>query len=143
VVKVVLPPLRERKEDIPMLTEAFLAGKAVLPAETLALLMEYDWPGNVRELKNVLDRALSLAQPPPGSQIDPHWLGLAPARPPGRSLPAGTGYKEAKERLLAEWERSFITDLLHRAGGNVSKAARSGGIDRVYLHRLMKKHGMG
>src|SRR5207248_2081811 len=56
VVRVLLPPLRERKEDIPVLTEAFLGTRAGLPAETLALLMEYDWPGNVRELRNVIDR---------------------------------------------------------------------------------------
>jgi DNA-binding NtrC family response regulator len=141
VVRVVLPPLRERKDDIQMLAESFVARRAELLPETLALLMEYDWPGNVRELKNVVERAISLA--PPGEKIDPHLLGLAPTRPPGRGLPSGTTYREAKERLLSEWERTFILDLLKRTGGNVSRAAREGGLDRVYLHRLMKKHGIG
>jgi transcriptional regulator of acetoin/glycerol metabolism len=78
--------------------------------------------------------------------LEPHLLGLAPApvqQGAGRQLPTGTSYKEAKERLLHEWERTFIMDLLRRADGNVSKAARTGGLDRVYLHRLMKKHGIG
>jgi len=146
VVRVQLPPLRERKEDIPVLTEAFLGQRAGLPPETLALLMEYDWPGNVRELRNVIERALSLAPQSETAMLEPHLLGLAPApvqQGAGRTLPTGTSYKEAKERLLHEWERTFIMDLLRRADGNVSKAARTGGLDRVYLHRLMKKHGIG
>ena len=140
VVRVRLPPLRDREEDLPLLIEMLLSGRASVPAETMALLHEYDWPGNVRELRNVLDRALSLAEP--GQPLDPHLLGLAPAKPAGRTLPTGTTYKEAKERLLCEWERRFISDLLARADGNVSEAARRGGLDRVYLHRLMKKHGV-
>jgi DNA-binding NtrC family response regulator len=146
VVRVQLPPLRERKEDIPVLSEAFLGGRAGLPAETLALLMEYDWPGNVRELRNVIDRALSLAPQSESTMLGPHLLGLAPGplhQGPGQKPPTGTSYKEAKERLLHEWERTFIMDLLRRAEGNVSKAARTGGLDRVYLHRLIKKHGIG
>jgi DNA-binding NtrC family response regulator len=142
VVRVVLPPLREHKEDIAMLVAGFLAGRAEVSPETLALLHEYDWPGNVRELKNVLERAVSLAQP--GEPIEPHLLGLQmPAANGTRAAtPIGAGYKEAKERLLAEWERVFISDLLARAGGNVSEAARRGELDRVYLHRLIKKHGL-
>jgi len=141
VVRIRLPPLRERKEDLPLLVGTLLEGRASVPAETMALLAEYDWPGNVRELRNVLERARSLAGP--DEALDPHLLGLSPAAPPGRLLPTGTTYKEVKERLLGEWERRFISDLLARADGNVSEAARRGGLDRVYLHRLMKKHGMG
>ena len=145
VVRISLPPLRERKEDLPMLAESFLGGRAELSPDSLALLYEYDWPGNVRELRNVMERAISLLPPggaAPRPLIDPHLLGLSPALPPGRALPAGTSYREVKERLLHEWERSFIQDLLRRAGGNVSLAARQGGLDRVYLHRLIKKHGL-
>ena len=128
-----------------MLAESFLGGRAELSPDSLALLYEYDWPGNVRELRNVMERAISLLPPggaAPRPLIDPHLLGLSPALPPGRALPAGTSYREVKERLLHEWERSFIQDLLRRAGGNVSLAARQGGLDRVYLHRLIKKHGL-
>ena len=52
------------------------------------------------------------------------------------------GFREAKERLIASWERDYVTQLLRRAGGNVSKAAREGGLDRVYLHRLIKKYNI-
>jgi two-component system, NtrC family, nitrogen regulation response regulator GlnG len=145
VVRVQLPPLRERKEDIPLLADVFVGGRASLPPETLALLMEYDWPGNVRELRNVIERALSLAPQSEQVLLEPHLLGLAPTAAghgSGPKVPMGTSYKEAKERLLQEWERTFIMDLLRRADGNVSKAARTGGLDRVYLHRLMKKHGI-
>jgi DNA-binding NtrC family response regulator len=150
VVKVTLPTLRERKEDIPFLVDRFLEGRDLEVApETLALLTEYDWPGNVRELKNVLERAISLAG---GARVlAPSLLGLEP--PPGAAAasptggpPAGwatigqEGFREAKERLIAAWERDYVMQLLRRTNGNVSRAAREGGIDRVYLHRLMKKH---
>jgi transcriptional regulator of acetoin/glycerol metabolism len=52
------------------------------------------------------------------------------------------GFREAKERLIASWERDYVTQLLRRAGGNVSRAAREGGLDRVYLHRLIKKYNI-
>ncbi|HZS38734.1 MAG TPA: sigma 54-interacting transcriptional regulator [Polyangia bacterium] len=149
VVKVTLPPLRERKEDVATLVSAFLAGRDIeVPDETQALLSEYDWPGNVRELKNVIERGVSLM----GAErvLRPSLLGLeAPPQPAaGAVVPSfgalgGEGFREAKERLIAAWEREYVTQLLRRAGGNVSRAAREGGIDRVYLHRLMKKHGIG
>jgi DNA-binding NtrC family response regulator len=143
VVRVTLPPLRERKEDIPALVEHFLAGKTVeVPPETMALFTEYDWPGNVRELKNVIDRGLSLM----GDKqvLLPSLLGLEAAGGPGAAPAWPTvgheGFREAKERLIASWERDYVTQLLRRAGGNVSRAAREGGLDRVYLHRLIKKY---
>ena len=153
VVRVTLPPLRERKEDLPRLVEALLAQPtpATVPAETLALLAEYDWPGNVRELKNVLDRALSFTdESADGARtIAPGLLGLgsvggsAEAQMPPSFGPVGSeGYREAKERLLAIWERQFVTQLLKRTGGNVSRASREGGIDRGYLYRLIKKLGL-
>jgi two-component system, NtrC family, response regulator len=149
VVKVTLPPLRERKEDIAFLVARVLEGRDIIvPPETLALLGDYDWPGNVRELKNVIDRGTSLMGQ--SRVLSPSLLGLeAPPPPPGEGPPQGwaalgqEGFREAKERLIAAWERDYVAQLLKRAGGNVSRAAREGGIDRVYLHRLMKKHGLG
>ena len=157
VVRVQLPPLRERREDIPLLVEHFLgvaarsAGTAPLPVPpgTMAALAAYDWPGNVRELRNVLERAVSLA----GGALDPVTLGLDEhhTRPPG-SMGGGSAapavdvdvtFKEAKESLIQAWEREYVQKLLDKAQGNVSLAARQAGIDRVYLHRLMKKHGLG
>ncbi|MCU1277005.1 MAG: response regulator HsfA [bacterium] len=149
VVRVTLPPLRERKEDVAPLVQHFLAGKDVeVPQETMGLFTEYDWPGNVRELKNVIDRGLSLMGQ--NRVLLPSLLGLD-AMPPGASASGSgqqwpslgnEGFREAKERLIASWERDYVTQLLRRAGGNVSKAAREGGLDRVYLHRLIKKYGI-
>ncbi|HEY2745566.1 MAG TPA: sigma 54-interacting transcriptional regulator [Polyangia bacterium] len=146
VVRVTLPPLRERKSDVAPLVEHFLAGKDVeVPADTMALFTEYDWPGNVRELKNVIDRGLSLMGQ--NRVLLPSLLGLEP--PASQATGAmqwpsagNEGFREAKERLIASWERDYVTQLLRRAGGNVSKAAREGGLDRVYLHRLIKKYSI-
>jgi two-component system, NtrC family, nitrogen regulation response regulator GlnG len=156
VVRVQLPPLRERREDIPLLVEHFLAqaaadhGRAApaVPPGTMAALVAHDWPGNVRELRNILERALSLA--PDRPSLDPVMLGLddlATRHVSGSSTPAPVDvsihFKEAKDRLIQVWEREYVEALLSKAQGNVSLAARQAGIDRVYLHRLMKKHGLG
>jgi two-component system, NtrC family, nitrogen regulation response regulator GlnG len=146
VVRVTLPPLRERKEDIPALVTFFLEGKDVqVPPDTMGLFTEYDWPGNVRELKNVIDRGLSLMGQT--RVLQPSLLGLegqAQGDPRSMSWPTvgNEGFREAKERLIASWERDYVLQLLRRAGGNVSKAAREGGLDRVYLHRLIKKYNI-
>jgi DNA-binding NtrC family response regulator len=152
VVTVTLPPLRERKEDLPDLIRSFVGEKSIaIPDETMALLADYDWPGNVRELKNVIERGLSLASE--GEALAPGLLGLETPRLPDAAEIAGDtraawpsigteGFREAKERLIAAWERDYLTQLLRKTGGNVSRAAREGGLDRVYLHRLMKKLGV-
>ncbi len=167
VVKVQLPPLRERPDDIPLLVEHFLRLAAnaaggthpapTVPPQAIAALRAHDWPGNVRELRNVLEHALSLGG---GSIVDPSLLGLDPPRPSGVRAGAAaaaaaasassvtpdgvtTKFKEAKDRLVDAWEREYLSSLIDRAGGNVSLAARRAGIARVYLHQLMKKHSLG
>ncbi|HEX6837434.1 MAG TPA: sigma 54-dependent Fis family transcriptional regulator [Polyangia bacterium] len=138
VVQATLPPLRRRKEDIPLLVRELVGatGPAVSPA-ALALLTEHEWPGNVRELRNVLERARSLT--PKGGAITPTELGFDGAAVDETR----EGFHAAKDRLIATWERGWVTELLKRAKGNVSQAARLGQLDRVSLHRLMKKHGIG
>jgi DNA-binding NtrC family response regulator len=137
VLQVTLPPLRKRKEDIRMLVKELLGvdGPAVSPS-ALALLVEHEWPGNVRELRNVLERARSLT--PKGEPIGPRELGFDGAAVDETR----EGFHAAKERLIATWERGWVTELLKRAKGNVSHAARIGQLDRVSLHRLMKRHGI-
>jgi DNA-binding NtrC family response regulator len=134
VLQVTLPPLRERKEDLPLLIR-HLSSPATLELQhdAEALLLEYDWPGNVRELRNVVERARSLSH---GDKLSADALGL------DGGGPAPHTFKEAKERLIANWERAYVADLLHRTGGHVSRAARVAGLDRVSLHRLIKKHGI-
>jgi DNA-binding NtrC family response regulator len=130
VARVELPPLRERREDVPLL---------------VAALQAHDWPGNVRQLRNVLERAVSLAGG--GPVIDARVLGLeAQAAPPDTITRSDTGkvvpFKEAKERLVDVWEREYVVTLLERTKGNVSLAARRAGITRVYMHQLIRKHNV-
>ncbi|MHB8875569.1 MAG: sigma 54-interacting transcriptional regulator [Myxococcaceae bacterium] len=134
-VEVTLPPLRQRLDDVPLLADEILARlgkeKSALSDQTRALLRTHSWPGNVRELRNVVERAVSLGQE----------AALAPeAAAPGGKTPSGRPFKEAKDELVSAFERDYVADLLARCGGNVSLAAREAGIDRVYLHRLLKKH---
>jgi DNA-binding NtrC family response regulator len=159
VLRVRLPPLRERREDLPLLVERLvdsLVGPRSVPLspEAAAVLGEYEWPGNVRELRNVVTSALSLH--PEAERLDPSMLALASEPPapqpadasakPDVALPdafAEGDFRRAKERLIASWERAYLQELLRRAEGNVARAARRSGIDRPYLHRLLKKHGLG
>ena len=148
VVQVHLPPLRERSEDVPLLARHFVEvvserlGREppLLDALALEALGAYEWPGNVRELRNVIDRALSLDPEAPVLDLGRLALGTQEGRP---LVDASLPFRQAKEHLIAAWERDYITSLLSRSGGNVTSAARQAGMDRVYLHRLMKKHGMG
>ncbi len=134
VLRVELPPLRERKEDLQLLLRSFARGRPFeLTDEAKELMLGYQWPGNVRELRNVVERARSLA---PGARLPPSALGLGA---PGQTQPT---FHQAKEYMIANWERGYLADLLDRTRGNVSRAARVAGLDRVTLYRLIKKHGI-
>ncbi len=153
VVRVEIPPLRQRREDVPLLVEHFLAlaakgaGRPVptVPPQTLAMLTAHDWPGNVRELRNVMEQALALS---PGTSLDAGLLSLPEGPSGGASggtqMPTGSGqpFREARERLIEAWEREYLVDLLGKADHNVSEAARRAGLSRVYLHELIRKHGL-
>jgi two-component system, NtrC family, response regulator AtoC len=138
VIPVTLPPLRDRREDIPLLVETILEQLAVeigkpvegVSAEAMGALMAYAWPGNVRELRNVLERAVVVA---PTHILRPLDLGLS--APPGREAPG-----DAEPLSLEEVERRHIADVLQRTGANVSQAARLLGIDRVTLYNKIRKY---
>ena len=141
VARVLLPPLRDRPEDISFLLDEILAqlGKepTQLHPETRAMLCDYSWPGNVRELRNVVERAVALggeaALPSEGTTAG------RGARSSGRSeLP----FKEAKEQMVVAFERDYLAELLRRCDWNLSKASREAGIARFYLRQLVKKHGL-
>lgn len=157
-----IPPLRDRKDDIPLLIERFLSSRnppgrvADLPPETIPMLMGYDWPGNVRELRNALTRLVifpellhemfTVTDKPPvvgdsaGKKADDDapkdyddaqfdkWLEL--------TLP------EAREAVLQELERKYVTAKLRQYDGNISRAAEAMGVSRQLLHRLLDRHGM-
>ncbi len=147
VIEVTLPPLRDRAGDVPLLAQHFLAryGRnrerpltAVEP-EALAVLEGYPWPGNIRELQNVIERACVLADGPTLRLRDlpEHLRGRARPVPaaPATSLPL----REAREQWLRGFTEEYLTDLLRRHRGNVSRAAKTAGVDRKTLHRLRAK----
>ncbi len=147
VLEVSVLPLRERREDVPLLAEGFLRTLArgsppPVPAEAMDALRGHDWPGNVRELRNVLERALAMSADRSAPLRLPE---LTSAAGPVRGAPTFDGaqsYGENKERAEAAWEKAYLTWLLARADGNVSEAARQARMDRKYLHKLLKKHGL-
>jgi DNA-binding NtrC family response regulator len=118
----------------------------------LEQLERHDWPGNVRELRNVVERALSLGDAALADLGDVQGNASAdeiPTDVPGRPARAGTSsdvlelpFKEAKAQLVEVFERDYLTALLARHRGNISRAAAEAGIDRNYIHRLVKKYGL-
>ena len=150
VVEVHVPSLRDRPEDIPILVRAFLARAAAGPGSppqvddaTMQALAAYEWPGNVRQLRNVIERAVVLAE---DGSIDPKHLGLEHASTPADDEAASARlpvFHDAKEDLVRTWERDYLTRLLAQARGNLALAARRAGLDRAHLYRLLKKHGLG
>ncbi|MBX3251890.1 MAG: sigma 54-dependent Fis family transcriptional regulator [Myxococcales bacterium] len=139
-VRVVLPPLRDRREDIPVLV-AELAARLGHPnlglsADELAPLASHAFQGNVRELARLLEHALSATGRPTAG---PAPVITAPSEDDGiAALP----FKEAKEQLVESFEARYVAALLARHEGNLSRAASEAGLDRNYLARLAKKHGL-
>ncbi|HEX5724985.1 MAG TPA: sigma-54 dependent transcriptional regulator [Longimicrobiaceae bacterium] len=154
VVPVKLPPLRQRREDIPALAQHFLKRYAAdyerqnlrFTPDALRVLSDYDWPGNVRELQNVVERIVSLCLP--GQEITPEDLPeeLSMRRVGtggGRSLAAFSAdqpFHEAKNDAISLFEKEYLRDLLRRHNGNISQAARTAGIDRKTIHRMLSKY---
>ena len=157
VVQLDLPPLRERREDIPLLARHLLskideksrAGAEPLGVgrDVLDVLSSHDWPGNIRELRNVIERAVYLSRSAGHSSLMLHALPLG-ARESGRSestelggFEPGISYREQRARFEEMFEKRYVQWLLERHENNVSAAAREADMDRKYLHKLAKKHG--
>ena len=154
VIKIRLPALRQRPEDIPLLVKHFLAATDAsdvqVSFETMERLKVHRWPGNVRELKNYVARAVVLAED--GRLETRHLSGIASVEAvrevPSDGPMAMLGidlelpFKDAKARLLDAFERRYWQRLLDESGGNISEAARQGGIHRKSLEYLMKKLDM-
>jgi two-component system response regulator AtoC len=142
VVPIHLPPLRERREDIPLLVDHFIneysriygVEPKWLTPEALHRLVEYAWPGNIRELQNAIERAFALSSQP---EITPKDLPAAILR---AAEPAANGFTDPLP--LEEVERRNILAALHRSGGNKNEAARILGIDRQRLYRKIEKYGL-
>jgi DNA-binding NtrC family response regulator len=143
-VEIRLPPLRDRREDIPPLSRHFLERKAShygkriegFEPDAMRTLLDYPWPGNVRELEHTVERAVLLTA---GPAIVPADLNLGPS--PGE-VHAGGGETSLETMELDEAERFLIRRALERHGGNVSQAATSLGLSRSALYRRLQRYGL-
>jgi DNA-binding NtrC family response regulator len=148
VVEVHVPPLRQRTGDLAQLIAMFLerAGATQLAATVggpaLDRLEHYHWPGNVRELRNVITRAVALAGPDDDFQSLPFVLRPTVAAPEAQTARADRPFHEAKDDVVARFEREYLTDLVQRAGGNLSAAARVAGLERKFLYKLLERAGL-
>ncbi len=135
VICIQVPPLRERKEDIPLLVESFIKKHSLvmnrepvkISPSALKMLMEYDWPGNVRELENVIERALVIGK---GGQILPEDLPFSKREEPC----------EPRPKSLRGMEKLHIERILEETGWNIRQAARLLEIDRQTLYNKMKRY---
>jgi two-component system, NtrC family, response regulator AtoC len=145
VIRIVLPPLRDRKEDVPPLAQHFLARYAAetkrpvrrITAEAMDLLARYHWPGNVRELANTIERAVVLCA---GETVTAADLALPEAHAPCRlpdSVPAGEG--DGFHEQIDAHRRQVLLHALRRTNGNHTQAAKLLGLHRTYFLRLLQK----
>ena len=145
VLRVHLPPLRERGRDIDVLTEHFMRQFASernlhIPPAEVQRLRAYGWPGNVRELRNVIERACVLSK---GESLNiEDALGDEIQAPLSIGFRMGLPFKEAKGQLVEQFEREYIVDLMKRHRMNLSAAAREAQIDRKHLRELLRKYGL-
>ncbi len=158
VVPIRVPALRERQDDIPLLANHFLShywqrhrGTEVpvpnLSKAAIWALRAHPWPGNVRELQNVIEHAVVMLEPE--ADVQPEDIpfisdGGAAADLESLSVDANAdeSYYTARDRLLAKFDKRFLTRVVIRAGGNLSKAARMARVDRTTFYRLMERHGL-
>ncbi|HTW92105.1 MAG TPA: sigma 54-interacting transcriptional regulator [bacterium] len=145
-IPLVLPPLRRRREDIPLLTKYFVARTAQeykrpvrrVSEEVMALFARYDWPGNIRQLKHAIQRGVVLAA---GDEVEvsdlpPEFRPARPAAPVRRA----TSLRRAKRRTADKAERAMLLKALARAKGNATEAMKLAGYSRTHFYRLLRKH---
>ena len=149
VVPLVVPPLRERREDVVLLAERFLtrfSKTSEIPLLSVApkvwqALERYDWPGNVRQLRNVMERIAALHENGPitlGDLPPEIWDALPRGNAhPAQSMISGLRYQDAREQTLRAFRASYVTSLLRTHGDNVTEASRAAGVSRRTLHRWL------
>jgi transcriptional regulator with PAS, ATPase and Fis domain len=137
VFTIILPPLRERRSDIPLLVQHFINKYSTAmnkqindtTSEAMDLLIRHDWPGNVRELENAIERAMVVGKPPA-------------IRPSDLPFQLVTSIEEPKADSMAEAEKRHISYVLAKTNWNITHAARLLEIDRVTLYNKIKKYGL-
>jgi DNA-binding NtrC family response regulator len=149
-VRLLLPPLRDRSEDIPLLCDSLLRAQAGsgsiarVDADAMEHLIAQPWPGNVRELRNVICRAAALATDGAIRRADvaSEGLGFRGTREEREALDLGGDFATAKARAIERFESAYLSALMRRAGGNISVAAREADLARHHLRDLLKKRGL-
>ncbi len=148
VLVVHVPPLSRRTEDIPLLAHHFLARTCEemnlpqkdLTPEVLAFLVSRAWPGNVREMQNFMRRLAVFAT---GQRVDLNMARMAGGTTPVPDRPTSLPpYKDAKARMVDDFTRAYVRELLATTDGNVSQAARTSGLERVSLQKILKRLGI-
>ena len=145
-----VPPLRNRKDDIPRLANFFLArynqklGKniAVISDGAMAKLEAYDYPGNIRELENIMERAVMLTR---NNVILPYAIANYDnenIENESRLYISDRDFSTAREKLISQFEKQFITERLLESNGNISKAAKASNMSRQNFYRLIEKHNI-
>ena len=146
VARLQVPALRERREDLPLLVEHFLRQLSVssghhdprLPDDFIARANRHTWPGNVRELRNAVERAVLL----------PHHPSVAIEAPPKKEghgfghIDIDVPFKQAKQKLVDEFDRRYLEALLEAHDGNISAAARAAGIERMSIYKMIRRLGL-
>lgn len=149
VVNLHMPPLRDRREDIPLLSHYFLKrynteldrDKKGFSPELMQAFLSSRWDGNVRELANLVKRGVVLA---PEEMIRPEDIGWT-NRPAAACLPdryLDLAYRSAKQKVLEEFHTRYCENLLHQAEGNVTRAAQICGLERQHLQQILRKYGI-
>jgi DNA-binding NtrC family response regulator len=153
VLQIKLPPLRERKSDLPALVDEVLSQLGVLESPLAAplrtqefndLLARYRWPGNVRQLRNYVERRVALGEsiPPPGNDTS---MPPPPSEGEGAEIPViavDQPLKLAREEWNRVFEARYLDALLARYDNNITAAAKAAGVNRVHFYRLLWKHGL-
>jgi len=147
LLKIKLPALRDRRDDVRLLADLFVSrfsqqyGTAkTLHPDSCGVLSEYSWPGNVRELENAVHREFLLGDGPV-LRIVPREAAAAASQPRHESLTT-VGFRAAKAKMIAEFERTYLIELLSRADGNLTRAAKLSGKERSRLGKLVRKYGL-
>jgi len=144
VARLHVPPLRERLEDVELLVEHFLGAlrlgrERALPPEFVGWAATQTWPGNVRELRNAVERATAAVP-------QARWASEEPAEAEGPAslvdVDLSLPFRESKRRVVEEFERRYVTGLLEANGGNISAAARSAGLDRMSVYKMLQRLGL-
>jgi transcriptional regulator with GAF, ATPase, and Fis domain len=152
IIRIELPPLRERRADLPILIDHLLRtiagvyrrGELRLDATSARQLLAYDFPGNVRELETILHRAILLSDGPVLSVeglLEPAAQATIPP-PPSDVAPAAGTFHAAKATIVERFEREYLVSALHRANGVVTEAARMSGLSERNFHLKLRKYGL-